>query len=174
MKNKLSLKDLRGKRELRKQDLKRREFVLREKQRLPPTMLRSRPKDKEELLRPRLPVLSMNKEWKKRELKSKRELLLSKLREKLGSSNTKRSKRKSVWRERLKLKLLDSREKNNLKLIVSSRKLPKLNTLRGLRLRDSNVMLKWLNIRRRLRQEESKESLKSPNIKLSKKPDMLH
>lgn len=78
MKKQFSLKDLRENRELNKQDLRKRDFEQKERPKSWHTKLRSKPKDREELLKLRLLVLNMNKEWKKRELTFKLESLQSK------------------------------------------------------------------------------------------------
>ena len=77
-------------------------------------------------------------------------------------------------KEKLKLRLLDLREKSNLKLIVLSKKLPKLSISRELRLKKLSVRSKWLSIRKNLKLEELREKLKWPVTKLSKNQDMLH
>lgn len=41
-------------------------------------------------------------------------------------------------------------------------------------MRELSVRLKWLSIRENLRDRDFREKLKSPSIKLNKKPDMLH
>lgn len=69
---------MREKGELKQQDLRSRESLQKERPRSLLTMLRSKQKDREELPKLRLLVLSMNKEWKRRELKFKLESLQSK------------------------------------------------------------------------------------------------
>ena len=117
--------------------------------------------------------MKLKKEWNRSVLPSKPELHKSKLKEKFKLEHTKLIKRELDWKEKHRSNLPDLREKNKCKLIILSKRLPRLSTSRELSLRKLIVKLKCSSIKKSLSLEELREMLKSPVIKLNKKLGML-
>lgn len=104
--------------------------MLKDKQESLHTRLRLKLKMLEDMLKLKLLVLKLKREWKKSVPQFNSELRRNKLKEKHKLKHIRPNKRESDSKEKLKLMLLDLREKNNSRLIMLSKKLPKLNTSR--------------------------------------------
>lgn len=74
-----------------------------------------------------MPELKPNKEWNRKDSRSRRELKLSRLKERSRSENTKSNRRNFVLKEKLKWNLSGLREKNNSQHIKQNKKLPELS-----------------------------------------------